>query len=497
MDLQKRFRDLLKKIDAYAYVLNIVGWDSNTEAPRESFARRAEMVGEISKELFALTVSEEMQEVVNGLYSKIDTLDDLLQREVKKAKKQLDRIINIPKDEYVEFQKTVQLAQRSWEDAKENNSFDTFKEHLTKIVDFNKKFALYYDPKANPYDTLLDEFEEGMTTKEYDEFFGKLKKDLVPFIREVLQHPNNDYDKFINDSYGAKKQEEYCEYLMDVFKFNRNRGLMKTSVHPFTWNTSPQDVRFTTRYLENYVFSSIFAAIHELGHATYEQQISTDLDNTALRNGTSMGIHESQSRFFENHIGKSLAFWETHLDKFKEIFPEQTKDIETMDMYKAVNKVEASLVRVEADELTYPMHIMLRYDIERKLMSGEVTVDELPELWNNLMEEYLGIRPKNDSEGVLQDVHWSMGAIGYFPTYALGSAYSAQFYYTMKKEIDLENVIKNNDMAVINDWLKEKIHKYGSSKTPKELLLEVTGEEFDAKYYIQFLKEKYTPLYLK
>ena len=270
---------------------------------------------------------------------------------------------------------------------------------------------------------------------------------------------------------------------------------MKKSVHPFTWNTSPEDVRFTTRYLENYVFSSIFAAIHELGHATYEQQVSTSFDGTLLTGGTSMGIHESQSRFYENTIGRSLEFWETHLDKFKSIFPKQTKGIKPIDMFKAVNKVEASLVRVEADELTYPMHIMLRYDIERKLMSGETTVNELPKLWNDLMEEYLGIKPETDSDGVLQDVHWSGGMIGYFPTYALGSAYSAQIYYAMKKDLDLEEIIKNNEISKINEWLKEKIHKHGSSKTPKELLLEVTNEEFNAKYYVKYLIEKYSKIY--
>jgi carboxypeptidase Taq len=323
-----------------------------------------------------------------------------------------------------------------------------------------------------------------------------LKKDLVPFVKKILKVSKNDYDKFINDSYDPKKQEEFCDYLIDVVKFDRNRGLMKKSVHPFTWNTSPEDVRFTTRYLKNYVFSSVFAAIHELGHATYEQQISTEFDDTMLSGGTSMGIHESQSRFYENTIGRSLAFWETHLDKFKELFPEQTKGITPKDMYRAVNHVEASLVRVEADELTYPLHIMLRYDIERKIMSGEATIEKLPELWNDLMEQYLGIRPETDSDGVLQDVHWSGGMLGYFPTYALGSAYSAQIYYAMIKDLDLDVIIKNNELEKVNEWLKEKIHKYGSSKTPKEIIKDVTGEEFNAKYYVKYLIEKYSKIYL-
>ncbi len=496
MQLEQKFREMVNKIKAYTYMFQLAGWDSNTEAPRNSFKRRAEVLGILSRDLFALETSKEYQNVVDQLFSKIDTLDDHLQREVKKAKKSLKKIINVPEEEFVEYQKLIQMSQQVWQDAKENNDYDSFKGNLKQIIDFTKKFALYYAPKANPYDTLLDEYEEGMTTVEYDKFFNQLKEELVPFVKEVLKAGNNDYDKFINDYYDPKKQEMYCDYLIDVMSFNRESGLMKTSVHPFTWDTSPEDVRFTTRYLENYVFSSVFAAIHELGHATYEQQISTEFDGTFLTGGTSMGIHESQSRFYENIVGRSLEFWETHFDKFKELFPEQTKGITPKDMFKAVNKAEASLVRVEADELTYSLHIMLRYDIERKIMADEVSVDELPKLWDDLMEEYLGIRPKSNSDGVLQDVHWSGGMIGYFPTYALGTAYSAQIYYTMLKELDITQLIKDNNIKEINNWLKNKIHKFGSSKTPKEILLDVTGEEFNAKYYIKYLKEKYSKLYL-
>jgi carboxypeptidase Taq len=228
----------------------------------------------------------------------------------------------------------------------------------------------------------------------------------------------------------------------------------------------------------------------------YEQQVSVEYDDTLLNGGTSMGMHESQSRFYENVIGRSKEFWQVHLPKFKELFPEQSKDIDVMDMYRSVNKIEASLIRVEADELTYPLHIMLRYDIERMMINGEATVDELPELWNSKMEEYLGIKPENDSDGVLQDVHWSAGLIGYFPTYALGTAYSAQIYNTMEKEINVSELIKENKLNEINLWLKEKLHKYGSSKSAKELLKEITGEDFDPSYYINYLKKKYADLFL-
>ncbi len=496
MDLMKKFKEIQMKQKAYGYVLSVVGWDSNTEAPRGAFARRAEMLGMINGELFNLNTSKEYQEVVYGLFERVDELDDISQREIKKAKKDLAKIINIPKDEFIEYNKLINLSQKVWEDAKDNNDFEAFKPNLEKIVEFSKKFATYYNDVDHPYDILLDGFEDGMSMIEYDNFFSTLKKDLVPFVKEVLNSGKVLNDNFITDFYPVDKQKKFADYLIDVLAFNRDNGLMKESVHPFTWNTHSGDVRFTTRYLENFMFSSIFAAIHELGHATYEQQVDPKWDNTNLNGGTSMGIHESQSRFYENTIGRSFEFWKTHYYKLQEIYPVELKNVSLDDFYRGVNKVEASLVRVEADELTYSMHIMIRYEIERMIFSNEIEVKDLPRIWNEKMVEYLGIKPKDDSDGVLQDVHWSVGMFGYFPTYALGSAYSAQFYYAMKKEINIEKLVENNKISVINDWLKEKIHQYGGTKTPKELLLDVTGEEFNPKYYVKFLKEKYSKLYL-
>ncbi|KFZ26364.1 MAG: putative metalloprotease YpwA [Candidatus Izimaplasma bacterium HR2] len=496
MELVNKFNELVAKQKAYIYVLTLAGWDSATEAPRGAFQRRAEMLGVISGELFNLQTSKEYQDVVYGLFKRLDELDDITKREIKKAKKGLDKIIKIPKEEFVEYNKLIGLSQRKWEDAKHNNDYEGFKGNLEQIFMYNKKFVAYYNKDEHPYNIMLDGFEEGMSMKEYDEFFNTLKKDLVPFVKEVLNSGKKLNDAFITDFYPKEKQKEFAEYLIEVLNFDKNSGLMKESVHPFTWNTHSTDVRFTTRYLENFMFSSIFAAIHELGHATYEQQIDSKWDDTTLSGGTSMGIHESQSRFYENNIGRSIEFWEAHYPKLLEIFPEQLKDVSLDDFYRGVNKVEASFIRVEADELTYPMHIMVRYEIERMIMNNEVTVDELPKLWNDKMVEYLGIEPKDFAEGVLQDVHWSAGLIGYFPTYALGSAYSAQFYYTMIKEIDVEALVKGNNIKVINEWLKEKIHNFGSSRTPKELLFDVTGEDFNPKYYIKYLKEKYSKLYL-
>jgi len=496
MELMNKLHEHMFKQKAYRYALQVVGWDSATEAPKQAFQRRAEMQGVLSGELFKLGTSKEYQDVVNGLVEKFDELDDIQQKQVKIAKKGLDKITKIPENEFVEYNKLINLSQRLWEEAKENDDFSMFQPNLEKIIDFNKKFVSYYEIDDHPYNILLDDYEEGMSMVEYDAFFNTLKTDLVPFVKEVLNSGKKLNDAFMLEKFPADKQKEFSEYLIDVFKFDRSKGLMKESVHPFTWNTHPSDVRFTTRYLENFVFSSIFATIHELGHATYEQQVDEKWNNTNLNGGSSMGLHESQSRFYENTIGRSPEFWAAHYGKMSEIFSDELKGVSEDDFYRATNKVEASLIRVEADELTYPLHIMLRYEIERLLMNDEIQVSELPELWNKKMVEYLGVKPTNNADGVLQDVHWSAGLIGYFPTYALGSAYAAQFYYAMKKELNLEELVKENKIDQVNEWLKEKIHQYGKSKTPKELLLEVTGEEFNAKYYVQFLKDKYSKLYL-
>jgi len=496
MELMNKYYELIKKRKAYGYALNVIGWDSATEAPKNAFPRRMELMGILSGEVFKLSTSQEAQDVVNGLIERLDELDVHEQRQIKLAKKDMDKILKIPQEEFVEYQKLVGLSQRLWEDAKENNDFKSFEPNLTKIVEFNKKFVSYYEIDTHPYNVLLDDYEEDMTMEDYDKFFNTLRRDLVPFVKEVLNSEKKLNDEFASKLYDSENQKKFCDYLIDVLDFDRDSGLMKESVHPFTWNTHPKDVRFTTRYLEDMVFSSIFAAIHELGHATYEQQVDDKWDDTSLGGGASMGVHESQSRFYENIVGRSNEFWQVHFPKFKETFPEQTKGITVDDMHRAVNKVEASFVRVEADELTYPLHIMLRYEIERMLMSDEVQVSELPELWNKKMVEYLGIEPKNDAEGVLQDVHWSAGLLGYFPTYALGTAYAAQIYYTMEKEFNVEQAILDSNIKQINEWLKEKIHQFGKSKTAKELIFDVTGEEFDAKYYVRYLKEKYTKLYL-
>jgi len=497
MELFDQFKEIQKKQKAYALVLGIASWDSNTEAPKDCFPYRSEMLSIISGESFSLATSETYKSIINELMEKRDELDYMQRKEVEKAKKNLDKIDKIPKKEYIEYSKLVNMAQRVWEDAKAKDDYEIFKPYLQKIIQAKKKQVAYRGKTDNAYNVLLDDFEEGMDMTQYDQFFETIKTDLVPFVKEVLKKKKDKDEAFITNHYPKAKQKEFVEYLMQVFNYNFDRGGLKESVHPFTWNTHSKDVRFTVRYLENFVFSSIFAGIHELGHALYEQQVDEVFDMTNLKGGASMGMHESQSRFYENTIGRSKAFWEVHYDKLKKLFPDQLNDVSLERFYDGINKVEESLTRVEADELTYPLHILIRYEIERMIFNENIDLDTLPEVWNQKMKQYLNIKPKTDAEGILQDVHWSGGMFGYFPTYALGSAYAAQIYYTLIDDIDFEGLIRANKIAEINQWLKEKIHCFGSSKKPREILKEVTEEDFNPEYYVRFLKEKYSEIYLK
>ena len=495
-DLINMYQDYRKKIKAYSYAMWMIGWDSSTEAPKGCFEERAKYTGVLYEESYKLETSKEYIDVVKVLYDNKDMLDIVLSREIIEVKKNLDKILKVPMEEYVEFQTLLATSQNIWTEAKIQNDFEIFRPCLEKIVSFIRKYAKYIETEnLKGYDILLDDFEPGFTTKEYDAFFDVLKKELVPFVKKVTSNRLEYNDNFENKVYPRLDQIEFAKYIQEVMCYDTDHGLMKESEHPFTSGLSTKDVRFTVHYYEDLLSSSIFSAIHELGHATYNQQCNPELDDTFVGGGASMAMHESQSRFYENIIGRSLEFWRVHYSKLQEIFKEQLKDTSLEDFYKSINKVEKSLIRVEADELTYPLHIMIRYDIERMLLKGEIEVKDLPDVWDNMVKEYLGIDVPSVSQGVLQDVHWSNGTFGYFPTYALGSAYSAQIYNKMKQDINIEKVLEGGTTKEINEWLKEKIHKYGATKYPKELLLIATGEEFDPMYYVNYLKDKYSMVY--
>lgn len=495
-NLIKSYENNRRQLKALQYAMFMISWDSATEAPKGSFEDRGKYVGTLSEQAYILQTSKEAIAIVDELHKSRDSLNILLKHEIEIIKKDNDRTLKIPMNEYVEFQVLMSQSQEIWARAKENNDFLGFKPTLEKIITTIRKFGKYMETdEMKGYNLLLDMYEPKMTVDVLDEFFGLLKEKLVPFFKKIQKSKVKVRKDFALLGFDVKKQKEFCDYLIDVLGFNRNFGLMKESAHPFTSGYGSTDVRFTVHYYEDDFTSSIFSCIHELGHSLYEQQIDPKLNDTMIGGGASMSLHESQSRLYENMLGRSHEFWEVHYSKLQSLFPNQLNDVSINEFYLFINRVEASFIRTEADELTYPLHIMLRYDLEKALFDGNLQVDDLEKAWNDLFFQYFGLEVKEPKKGVLQDIHWAGGMFGYFPTYALGSAYSAQLYHHLAKDIDINKALLEGSTKPINNWMKEKIHIHGSSMYPKEIIKQAIGEKFNPQYYIDYLISKYTKIY--
>ena len=488
----------LKKLQqtqaAYNHALGVLYHDATTVAPSDTWEGRGKTMEIMSQITYDLTANPENGELLAYLEARKEELTPQQNREVEVLRKGYDQLHRIPAEEYVAYSVLLNDAQAIWEKAKNEDDFDAFAPYLEKIVCYNRKFAGYYQPDMKPYDALLNEYEEGLNTETLDAFFAQLRQVIVPLLEKIQKAEQID-DSFLSQSYPIEQQKKFSDYLMEVMGLDRSHCGIAESEHPYTTNFNNKDVRITTHYHENNLHFSMYSVIHEGGHALYELGADDCYNYTALSGGVSMGIHESQSRFYENLIGRSEAFIRCIFPKVKELFPEQMKNVDAEQFYRAVNKAEASLVRTEADELTYCLHIMVRYEIEKQLISGTLDVKNVPAEWNRLYKEYLGIEVPNDREGCLQDSHWSGGAVGYFPSYALGSAYGPQILKVMEKDLgDVYEDVAKGDLSRVTGWLKEHIHRHASFIKPGELFESVCGK-FDAKYYTDYLTEKYTKLY--
>lgn len=492
---KKQLNKTLEKIKAYNHSSSLIYWDAATGAPKKAVDNRAKILGILASEVFKLTVSEEMKECLELLEEHGEKNDNITRAIVREMRKEYDKLTKIPADEYREYAELLGKSNVVWEEAKNKSDFSIFEPYLEKIVGMLRKFVEYRGYDKHPYNTLLDDYEPGMTTEKLDEFFHALKEAIVPLVKKIQNSDKKIRTDFLTDYYDTKKQEEFSQYILEKICFDKDAGMLKESEHPFTIDFTRDDVRITTHFYENNFTSSIYSTIHECGHALYEQNIGEDIAQTILGTGVSMGIHESQSRMYENAFGRNIKFWKYFYPKLCEIFPKQLSDVSLNEFHEAVNKSENSLIRIEADELTYSLHIMLRYEIEKMLIEGKIEVKDLPKIWNEKIEEYLGITPPNDKMGVLQDVHWSDGLFGYFPSYALGNAYAAQFEHTMRKSLDIDELLSEGKFDRILEWLRENIHRHGSMKKPNEILKEVTKEELNPIYFIKYLQNKYKKLY--
>ncbi len=483
----------LEKHMALQTALALFDWDDATLAPKEAGEQTAKVIGILAEEDFLCLTNPEVKKILEKFEAKEG--EEKEQAIIRKIKKSLRKTEAIPKEEKRAYAELQSKSQKAWQKAKKENDFSIFAPYLKEIIAYNKKFASYGSTKEQTgYDVLLDDYEETFPVEVLDIFFDKLKKELIPLLQKIQKQPQIE-DSFLHQKYEIEKQKEFNRFLAEYIGFNFNRGVMAESEHPFTTSWHNHDVRITTHYYEENLASAIFSTIHESGHAIYEQGIEDQYTQTILGEGASCGIHESQSRFMENMIGRSRAFWVPIYGKLVELFPKQLKEVSLDQFVAAINRVQADEIRTEADELTYCLHIMVRYELEKLMINGEVEVEELPRLWNEKYQEYLGITPENDTVGILQDVHWSMGSMGYFPSYALGNAFAAQIYAKMQKEINVEEELSKGNIKAIREFLHQHVHQYGAFKEAREILKETTKEEFNPDYFIIYLKEKYKKLY--
>ncbi|MCI8410413.1 MAG: carboxypeptidase M32 [Lachnospiraceae bacterium] len=482
--------------------LTLLEWDQETLAPPMADEWTAKVVGGLSNIYLESLVNDDVKKKLEKLqnereFSQLSVIEQAIVKEWENVIQQLDPI---PQKEYQAYTELVARAGNIWAKAKEKNDFRVFCPYLKEIVEYKRKFAMYRkkarkDRKIELYDILLEDYEPGFTIEKLDSFFEEIKKELVPFIQKVVKKGSKKNYRLPRAKYNIEKQQEFCKWLAGYVGFDFSKGVLGESEHPFSTNLHNHDVRISDHYYEENLESAIFSIIHETGHALYEFGIDSEITMTLVGFGTSMGMHESQSRFYENIIGRSESFWKPIYIKLQETFPEQLQNVPIEDFIQAINRVEPGMIRTEADELTYSLHVLVRYEAEKMLLSKEIEVEDLPGVWNEKYEEYLGVSPDSDKNGVLQDVHWSCGDFGYFPSYALGTAVSAQIYKNMQEVMPVEEYLENGNLLPIRDYLKEHIYQYGKRKNTNEILEEMTGEEFNASYYIQYLKEKYSKLY--
>ena len=481
-----------KKLLAMNYVNFVISWDTQTDAAENSILADSEQQVVLAEMNYKLATDAEYERSVGVLYDNRAKLDAALAHEIEVVYKDIADTKKIPIEEYTAYSELSSKAYPIYVRAKNENNFELFRPYLEKIVEYCRKQTMWLaTDTVKGYDVLLDMYEPHYNQAKYDKFFQVLRDKLVPFVREKVAKPIK-VPKWAQQQFDVTKQREFCEYVRDVMCFDKSRGIMKESEHPFTSGFGTDDVRITTHYYPEHLIYAIFSTIHETGHALYEQQCDPALNGTFSAGGASLGLHESQSRFYENIVGRSRAFWQAHYPKLQQVFAPQLNKVSLDEFLAHVNAVEASFVRTEADELTYPLHIMLRYEIEQKVIAGELKVADLPKYWNDKFTEYFGITPPTDTLGVLQDVHWAYGNFGYFPTYALGSAIAAQLYHYMNKDFDVEGSLAVGNTKQINDWLREHVHKYGASKYPDEILRLATGEDFNPNYYVDYLIDKYS-----
>ena len=493
-----RLRYLLGEVFDLRAASAVLEWDQQVNMPSGGAANRAaqlETLGRMAHESFTSDeVGAELEGAAGEAKSMDPDSDDA--RLVRKVRRDYTKGRKVPAEFVGEFARVSALAQEAWIHARPANDFASFAPHLERVFDLRRQYADFFAPYDHRYDPMLDDFEPGLKAAQVKEVFDELRPRQVSLVRAIQERGRPVEDAFLHLDYDIQKQWDFGVEVAKAYGYDFNRGRQDKSAHPFTTTFGLGDVRITTRFYPNLLTSSIFSTMHETGHALYDQGSKPNLDRSPLLGGTSLAVHESQSRMWENFVGRSRAFWTGFFPRLQATFPSQLATVEVDGFYRAINKVQPSLIRVEADEATYNLHIMLRFDLEMALAEKSVDVRDLPERWNAKMQEYLGLTPPNDKDGVLQDVHWSSGLMGYFPTYALGNLIAAQLWEKIQADLpSLPQEIARGRFASLLGWLREHIHQHGAKFEPVELLQRVVGSGLSAKPYLRYLEGKFGDIY--
>jgi carboxypeptidase Taq len=475
----------------------LLSWDQQTYMPQggsEARGNQLATLGKISHEKFT---SDEIGKLLGDLEKEFEGADPDSDdaRLLQVTRHDYDQATRVPSEFVSEFAIVTSKAFEAWVEARSKSDFSIFRPHLEKIVELNQRYVTFFPPSDHPYDVLLDQFERGMKTADVKAIFEALRPQQVELLQAIAEAPQVD-DSFLHGAYDERKMWDFSEAIATKFGYDWQRGRQDKSAHPFTTGFSINDVRITTRFETDEPTNMLFSTMHETGHALYDQGSDQSYERTPLAGGASLAVHESQSRMWENLVGRSLPFWEHFYPEFQNIFPSEVGDVDLQTFYKGINKVEPSLIRVNADEATYNMHIMVRLELEIGMLEGAMQIKDLPETWNAKMEEYLGIIPPNDAQGVLQDIHWSGGMLGYFSTYALGNLISAQLWEKINEDVpNLQEQFRRGEFGALLAWLHEKIHVYGRKYQPQELVQRVTGSKINAGPYVRYLKQKFSEIY--
>ncbi|HEY6084050.1 MAG TPA: carboxypeptidase M32 [Nitrospira sp.] len=500
-DLTTQLRDI-QRINSAASVLS---WDQETHMPAGGGVARAEQIATLQGIAHQKFVSPDVERLLGKavdlstgvpLDHDGDLWDESAQSLLREVWRDYSRAKKLPSDFVITLSRECSLAQQVWAEAKEDNSFADFLPNLRTVLALKREEAQYLGYVDSPYNALLDVYEPGSTIAGLRPLFGQLKDRLVPLLKKIQNSSVRIDDSILFHSYDTGRQLEFGRLVLIAMGYDFERGRLDLSAHPFTTSFHPTDVRVTTRVHEYDLPSCLFSCIHEGGHGLYDQGLDPAHYGTPLGDAVSLGIHESQSRMWENCVGRSRPFWRYFYPMLQQTFHHQLRAVDMEHFYAAINRVKPSFIRVEADELTYNLHIMLRFEIEQDLIEGRTEPEDLPQIWNQKMQDYLGIVPPTDAQGVLQDVHWSFGAFGYFPTYTLGNLYAVQFYDQARLEIPhLEDEIAAGQLLILRRWLEQKIHRWGRMFTPDRLAQRVTGISISPDPFLRYVERKYGELY--